>query len=231
MSSSKKTLESELLSRYLAQFGEPLPPVLTSDAADWVKEDFMRQALRRVGDGNHHSTLCVGPVGAQHATPCAVRRIGERVSEHASPKGREGVARYAPTEEEKTGKVETPSRHSSIPGRPPLGPRPTSTTPPLTPLLNPGPRALSALTDERLDTAPEGVRDARRRLRGLIPEASRLHLELVVASRDPTAENNKEKAHKLKTRRAKLVAKLCEVLDERDSLWAVIEDYLTKADG
>jgi len=87
------------------------------------------------------------------------------------------------------------------------------------------------LTDERLDTAPEGVRDARRRLRGLIPEASRLHLELVVASRDPTAQNNKEKAHKLKARRAKLVEKLCEVLDERDSLWAVIEDYLSKADG
>ena len=62
MSSSKKILESDLLSRYLAHFGEPLPPVLTSDAADWVKEDFMRQALRRVGVS----------VGAQHATPCAV---------------------------------------------------------------------------------------------------------------------------------------------------------------
>ena len=156
----------DLLSRYLAHFGEPLPPVLTSDAADWVKEDFIRQALRRV----------------------------------------------------QTSIVEMPSR-------------PTSTTPPHTPLLNPGPRALSALTDERLDSAPEGVRDARRRLRGLIPEASRLHLELVVAARNPNAENNKEKAHKLKTRRAKLVAKLCEVLDERDSLWAVIEDYLSKADG
>ena len=164
----------DLLSRYLAHFGEPLPPVLTSDAADWVKEDFMRQALRRVGgDGNRNASLCGGPVGAQHATPLQD---------------------------------------------------------PPTPLLNPGPRALSALTDERLDTAPEGVRDARRRLRGLIPEASRLHLELVVASRDPTAQNNKEKAHKLKTRRAKLVEKLCEVLDERDSLWGVIEDYLSKAD-
>ena len=180
MSSSKKILESDLLSRYLAHFGEPLPPVLTSDAADWVKEDFIRQALRRVGgDGNRNASLCGGPVGAQHATPCAVRR----------------------------------------------------NEPPPTPLLNHGPRALSALTDERLDSAPEGVRDARRRLRGLIPEASRLHLELVVASRDPTAENNKEKAHKLKTRRARLVAKLCEVLDERDSLWGVIEDYLSKADG
>lgn len=188
MSSSKKILESELLSRYLAHFGEPLPPVLTGDAADWVKEDFIRQALRRV----------------------------------------------------QASIVETPSRPSSTPGRPPLGPRPSSTTarpargpsttPPPTPLLDHGPRALSALTDERLDTAPEGVRDARRRLRGLIPEASRLHLELVVAARDPTAENNKEKAHKLKARRAKLVEKLCEVLDERDSLWAVIEDYLTKAD-
>ena len=159
----------DLLSRYLAHFGEPLPPVLTSDAADWVKEDFIRQALRRVGGSGDAS----GSVGAQHATPCAVRRIGEQGI---------GVRK-------------------------------------------------NLLTDERLDSAPEGVRDARRRLRGLIPEASRLHLELVVASRDPTAENNKEKAHKLKTRRAKLVEKLCEVLDERDSLWAVIEDYLTKADG
>lgn len=177
----------ELLSRYLAHFGEPLPPVLTSDAADWVKEDFIRQALRRV-----QTSIAETPVKEQ------------------------------PRKEEKH------SRPSSTPARPARGP---STTPPPTPLLNPGPRALSALTDERLDTAPEGVRDARRRLRGLIPEASRLHLELVVASRDPTAENNKEKAHKLKTRRAKLVEKLCEVLDERDSLWAVIEDYLTKADG
>ena len=181
----------ELLSRYLAHFGEPLPPVLTSDAADWVKEDFIRQALRRVSS-----------VGAQHATPCAVRRIGERVSEHSSPAGREGVACCAPT---KTMNVEEGCRGEGV--------------------------RKNLLTDERLDTAPEGVRDARRRLRGLIPEASRLHLELVVASRDPTAENNKEKAHKLKARRAKLVEKLCEVLDERDSLWAVIEDYLTKADG
>ena len=175
MSSSKKTLESDLLSRYLAHFGEPLPPVLTSDAADWVKEDFIRQALRRVGASGDAS----GSVGAQHATPCAARRR-ERA---------------------------------------------------FTLVHNPGAGASCKQTDERLDTAPEGVRDARRRLRGLIPEASRLHLELVVASRDPTAENNKEKAHKLKTRRAKLVAKLCEVLDERDSLWAVIEYYLSKADG
>ena len=196
----------ELLSRYLAHFGEPLPPVLTGDAADWVKEDFMRQALRRVGgDGNRNAAICGGPVGAQHATPCAVRRKGksgngERVSEHSSPAGREGVACCAPT---KTMNVE--ESHDKRPQK-------------------------NLLTDERLDSAPEGVRDARRRLRGLIPEASRLHLELVVASRDPTAENNKEKAHKLKARRAKLVAKLCEVLDERDSLWAVIEDYLSKAD-
>ena len=32
-----------------------------------------------------------------HATPCAVRRIGERVTEHFSPRGREGVACCAPT--------------------------------------------------------------------------------------------------------------------------------------
>ena len=86
------------------------------------------------------------------------------------------------------------------------------------------------LTDERLDSAPEGVRDARRRLRGLIPEASRLHLELVVASRPSEGELTKEKERALKARRARLVEKLCEVLDERDSLWAVIEDYLSKAD-
>lgn len=162
----------DLLSRYLAHFGEPLPPVLTGDAADWVKEDFMRQALRRVGASGDAS----GSVGAQHG-----------------PKGGRPVVK---------------ERHDGA-----------------------SVRGKNLLTDERLDTAPEGVRDARRRLRGLIPEASRLHLELVVASRDPTAQNNKEKAHKLKTRRAKLVEKLCEVLDERDSLWAVIEDYLTKADG
>ena len=227
MSSSKKILESELLSRYLAHFGEPLPPVLTSDAADWVKEDFIRQALRRVGASGER-VVEDGRKGSCRGVACYTRTSAQRAAGVDNIRGVNhpsvalpriaGVARYAPTEEGKTGKEETPSR-------------PTSTTPPPTPLLNPGPRALSALTDERLDTAPEGVRDARRRLRGLIPEASRLHLELVVASRDPTAENNKEKAHKLKARRAKLVEKLCEVLDERDSLWAVIEDYLTKADG
>ena len=193
----------ELLSRYLAHFGEPLPPVLTGDAADWVKEDFMRQALRRVGgDGNRNAALCGGPVGAQHATPS--RPAGEECSETRSPMrlAAQGVACCAPT---KTVNV-AGECHDKRPQK-------------------------NLLTDERLDTAPEGVRDARRRLRGLIPEASRLHLELVVASRDPTAENNKEKAHKLKARRAKLVEKLCEILDERDSLWAVIEDYLTKADG
>ena len=212
MSSSKKILESELLSRYLAHFGEPLPPVLTSDAADWVKEDFMRQALRRVGASGERVVEDVGK-GSCRGVACYTRTSAQRaalsdencgVNHHSVALPRiAGVARYAPTEEGKTGKEEKPDQE-----------RPQK----------------NLLTDERLDTAPEGVRDARRRLRGLIPEASRLHLELVVASRDPTAENNKEKAHKLKTRRAKLVEKLCEVLDERDSLWAVIEDYLSKAD-
>ncbi len=152
-----------LLSRYLAHFGEPLPPVLTGDAAEWVKEDFMRQALRRVEAS-----------------------IAETPSKEQGRK-----------EEKRT--QERPQKN--------------------------------LLTDERLDTAPEGVRDARRRLRGLIPEASRLHLELVVASRPSEGVITKEKERALKARRARLVEKLCEVLDERDSLWAVIEDYLSKADG
>ena len=136
-----------------------------------------------------------------------MRQALRRVGEHSSPTGREGVACCAPT---KTVNVagDDPNEGSRD-KRPPK----------------------KLLTDERLDTAPEAVRDARRRLRGLIPEASRLHLELVVAARNPNAENNKEKARQLKARRARLVSKLCEVLDERDSLWAVIEDYLTKADG
>ena len=213
MSSSKKTSENELLSHYIAHFGEPLPPVLTGDAADWVKEDFMRQALRRVGASGERVVEDVGK-GSCRGVACYTRTSAQRaagvdnirgVNHHSVALPRiAGVARYAPTEEGKTGKEEKP-HHDGV--------------------------RKNLLTDERLDTAPEGVRDARRRLRGLIPEASRLHLELVVAARDPTAENNKEKAHKLKTRRAKLVEKLCEVLDERDSLWAVIEDYLTKADG
>ena len=214
MSSSKKILKSELLSRYLAHFGEPLPPVLTSDAADWVKEDFMRQALRRVGASGERVVEDVGK-GSCRGVACYTRTSAQRaagvdnirgVNHHSVALPRiAGVARYAPTEEGKTVNVED-GNHDKRPQK-------------------------NLLTDERLDTAPEGVRDARRRLRGLIPEASRLHLELVVASRNPNAENNKEKARQLKARRARLVAKLCEVLDERDSLWGVIEDYLSKADG
>ena len=178
-----------LLSRYLAHFGEPLPPVLTGDAAEWVKEDFMRQALRRVEASIAETPE--GSVGAQHGTfpvPCRGVACYARNSRQRRALRRDGAS------------VGAQHSHKNL------------------------------LTDERLDTAPEGIRDARRRLRGLIPEASRLHLELVVASRPSEGVITKEKEKALKARRARLVEKLCEVLDERDSLWKVIEDYLGKAD-
>ena len=212
MSSSKKILESDLLSRYLAHFGEPLPPVLTSDAADWVKEDFIRQALRRVGASGER-VVEDGRKGSCRGVACYTRTSAQRAAGVDNIRGVNhpsvalpriaGVARYAPTEEGKTGKEEKPDQ-KGVPK--------------------------NLLTDERLDTAPEGVRDARRRLRGLIPEASRLHLELVVASRPSEGVITKEKEKALRARRARLVEKLCEVMDERDSLWAVIEDYLSGVD-
>ena len=213
----------ELLSRYLAHFGEPLPPVLTGDAADWVKEDFMRQALRRVGASGERVVEDVGK-GSCRGVACYARTSAQRAAHGV----RRGAACYAPSPEGE----ECPETRSTmrLTAQGVACCAPTKTMNVEEGCRGEGVRK-NLLTDERLDTAPEGVRDARRRLRGLIPEASRLHLELVVASRDPTAQNNKEKAHKLKARRAKLVEKLCEVLDERDSLWAVIEDYLTKADG
>lgn len=78
------------------------------------------------------------------------------------------------------------------------------------------------LQDPRLDSAPPAVRDARRRLRQIIPEASRVHLELVVASR----EDSPKKFDQLKRRRANLVAMLSRLMDERGALWDVIDDYL-----
>lgn len=78
------------------------------------------------------------------------------------------------------------------------------------------------LQDPRLDSAPPAVRDARRRLRQIIPEASRVHLELVVASR----EDSPKKFDQLKRRRANLVTMLSRLMDERGALWDVIDDYL-----
>lgn len=169
-----------LLSLYRTHFPGELPPVLRGDAPDWVKEDFMRQALLRRGvtwgdptteEADTTQVLTQREasifVGAQHATPCAVQTQRE--------------ASATPTAENK-----------------------------------------ATLTDPRLDTAPEAVKAARRKLRGLIPEASRLHMELVIAARgDNVIENDK-----LARRRARLVAKLTEAMDERDSLWKVIEAYL-----
>lgn len=84
------------------------------------------------------------------------------------------------------------------------------------------PKGVPRLQDPRLDSAPPAVRDARRRLRQIIPEASRVHLELVVAAR----EDSPKKFDQLKRRRANLVAMLSRLMDERGALWDVIDDYL-----
>lgn len=84
------------------------------------------------------------------------------------------------------------------------------------------PKGVPRLQDPRLDSATPAVRDARRRLRQIIPEASRVHLELVVAAR----EDSPKKFDQLKRRRANLVAMLSRLMDERGALWDVIDDYL-----
>ncbi len=85
-----------------------------------------------------------------------------------------------------------------------------------------GGRRIPRLQDPRLDSAPPAVKDARRRLRQIIPEASRVHLELVVAAR----EDSPKKFDQLKRRRANLVGMLSRLMDERGALWDVIDDYL-----
>lgn len=156
-----------LLTLYRTHFPGELPPVLRGDAPDWVKNDFMRQALLRRG------VKCDEPTTENTDTPNVQTQRDASVID-----------------------AQTHSKADA-------------------------PRS-SSLTDPRLDTAPEAVKAARRKLRGLIPEASRLHMELVIAARgDNVIENDK-----LARRRARLVAKLTEAMDERDSLWNVIDAYL-----
>lgn len=164
-----------LLSLYRTHFPGELPPVLSGDAPDWVKEDFMRQALLRRGI-----------------------KWGEPTTENAD------TTRSANVRTQRDASASYSDAHASCGDS--SAPRSSS----------------SSLTDPRLDNAPEAVKAARRKLRGLIPEASRLHMELVIAARgDNVIENDK-----LARRRARLVAKLTEAMDERDSLWNVIDAYL-----
>ena len=165
-----------LLSLYRTHFPGELPPVLRGDAPDWVKEDFMRQALLRRG------VTWGDPTTEEADTPQVLtQREASALIDTVNDVRTQREASATPTAENK-----------------------------------------ATLTDPRLDTAPEAVKAARRKLRGLIPEASRLHMELVIAARgDNVIENDK-----LARRRARLVAKLTEAMDERDSLWKVIEAYL-----
>ena len=181
-----KTFSNPLLSLYRTHFPGELPPVLRGDAPDWVKEDFMRQALLRRG------VTWDEPTTENTDTPRSanVRTQRDASAPHSSSCG-DSNADTPPVRTQRDASVIVAPRSSS-------------------------------LTDPRLDTAPEAVKAARRKLRGLIPEASRLHMELVIAARgDNVIENDK-----LARRRARLVAKLTEAMDERDSLWKVIEAYL-----
>ncbi len=173
-----------LFTLYRTHFPGELPPVLRGDAPDWVKTDFMRQALLRRGVTWDEPTT-------ENTDTTQVQTQREASAPHSSSCGDSNAdtpnvrtQRDAPTLENK-----------------------------------------ATLTDPRLDTAPEAVKAARRKLRGLIPETSRLHMELVIAARgDNVIENDK-----LTRRRARLVAKLTEAMDERDSLWNVIDAYLEEA--
>lgn len=178
-----KTFYNPLLNIYCTHFPGELPPVLRGDAPDWVKEDFMRQALLRRG-------IKWGEPTTENADTTRLANVRTQ---------RDASASYSDSNAD-TSQVRTQRDASVIDA----------------------PRSSSSLTDPRLDTAPEAVKAARRKLRGLIPEASRLHMELVIAARgDNVIENDK-----LARRRARLVAKLTEAMDERDSLWNVIDAYL-----
>lgn len=171
-----------LLSLYRTHFPGELPPVLRGDAPDWVKTDFMRQALLRRGVTWDEPTT----EDTDTTRSANVRTQRDASAPHSSSCG--------------DSNADTPNVRTQ---------RDAS-------------RSSSSLTDPRLDTAPEAVKAARRKLRGLIPETSRLHMELVIAARgDNVIENDK-----LTRRRARLVAKLTEAMDERDSLWNVIDSYL-----
>lgn len=176
---------SPLLSLYRTHFPGELPPVLRGDAPDWVKEDFMRQALLRRGvtwgDPTTEEADTTQVLTQREASVIDAQNHSKADAFYSNASASCSEASATPTAENK-----------------------------------------ATLTDPRLDTAPEAVKAARRKLRGLIPEASRLHMELVIAARgDNVIENDK-----LARRRARLVAKLTEAMDERDSLWKVIEAYL-----
>lgn len=176
---------SPLLSLYRTHFPGELPPVLRGDAPDWVKEDFMRQALLRRG------VTWGDPTTEEADTPQVQTQRDASVIDAQNHS--KADAFYSNASVSCSEASATPTTENK-----------------------------ATLTDPRLDTAPEAVKVARRKLRGLIPEASRLHMELVIAARgDNVIENDK-----LARRRARLVAKLTEAMDERDSLWKVIEAYL-----
>ncbi len=185
---------SPLLSLYRTHFPGELPPVLRGDAPDWVKEDFMRQALLRRG-------VTWGDPTTEEAD--TTRSADVRTQRDASVSCSEAPAFCANVGTQRDASLSNSDASVSCHDAPTAENKAT-------------------LTDPRLDTAPEAVKAARRKLRGLIPEASRLHMELVIAARgDNVIENDK-----LARRRARLVAKLTEAMDERDSLWKVIEAYL-----
>ena len=191
---------SPLLSLYRTHFPGELPPVLRGDAPDWVKEDFMRQALLRRGvTWGDPTTEEADTTQVLTQRDASVIDAQNHSKADASRCVRTGLANVGTQRDASLQREASVSCHDA----------PTAEN-------------KATLTDPRLDTAPEAVKAARRKLRGLIPEASRLHMELVIAARgDNVIENDK-----LARRRARLVAKLTEAMDERDSLWKVIEAYL-----
>ena len=196
-----KTFSSPLLSLYRTHFPGELPPVLRGDAPDWVKEDFMRQALLRRG-------VTWGDPTTEEADTTQVLTQREASVIDAQNHSKADASRCVRTGLANVGTQRDASLSNSDAS---VSCHDAPTT-----------ENKATLTDPRLDTAPEAVKAARRKLRGLIPEASRLHMELVIAARgDNVIENDK-----LARRRARLVAKLTEAMDERDSLWKVIEAYL-----
>ena len=203
-----------LLSLYRTHFPGELPPVLRGDAPDWVKTDFMRQALLRRGvTWGDPTTEEADTTQVLTQREASVIDAQNHSKADASRCVRTGLANVGTQRDASLSNSEASESCSDV-----LTQRDASAACGDAP----APRSSSSLTDPRLDNAPEAVKAARRKLRGLIPETSRLHMELVIAARgDNVIENDK-----LARRRARLVAKLTEAMDERDSLWNVIDAYL-----
>ena len=216
---------SPLLNLYRTHFPGELPPVLRGDAPDWVKSDFMRQALLRRGIKWGEPTTDENADTPQVLTQREASAIDAQNCSKADASRcvRTGLANVGTQRDASLSHSDAPDACSDASASYSDASNRSADvrTQRDASLQRDAPRS-SSLTDPRLDNAPEAVKAARRKLRGLIPEASRLHMELVIAARgDNVIENDK-----LTRRRARLVAKLTEAMDERDSLWNVIDAYL-----